>query len=159
MVLLWKGRAHHGTILKSSSGGFFPIRYASALVSVPPLAYLTTSQMRKIGTTTAGNLIVEMTKGEYEALLLLRKPRESVSAIEKQVSATGMSHAEMATYVADRLRKLSPKKRDGVIRSMEAMFQFNGGIAPAEVEKLLATLQKRKFFAIASDGKVTYLGT
>jgi hypothetical protein len=68
-----------------------------------------------------------------------------------------MSHAELATYAADRLKKLAPKKRVGVIRSIEAMFQFSGGITPAEIEKLMATLQKRKFFAVDSDGKVTYL--
>ena len=54
------------------------------------------------------------------------------------------------------LRKLSPKKKDGVIRSIEAMFQFGGGIESPEVEKVIATLQKQKFFSIAPDGRVTY---
>lgn len=109
--------------------------------------------MKKIGTTTTGNLIIEVTKEEYDELL-----ERNTKPVAAQTGVSSMSHAELATYVADRLRKLAPKKRDGVVRSIEAMFQFNGGIAPAELEKLLATLQKRKFFAIASDGKVAYLG-
>lgn len=63
-----------------------------------------------------------------------------------------MNHSERASYVAERLKKLSPKKKDGVIRSVEAMFQFSGGIQPSDIEKVIATLQKQKFFSIAPDG-------
>jgi hypothetical protein len=58
--------------------------------------------------------------------------------------------------VAERLRKLSPKKKTGVIRSVEAMFQFTGGIESAEVDRLLLTLQKTKVISITRDGKVSY---
>jgi hypothetical protein len=36
------------------------------------------------------------------------------------------------------------------------MFQFGGSISPSEIEKVIATLQKQKFFSIAPDGRVTY---
>lgn len=98
------------------------------------------------------HLVIEVTKEEYDALL----GKGSKSGVD-QASPNSMSHAELATYVAERLKKLAPKKRVGVIRSIEAMFQFSGGITPAEIEKLMATLEKQKFFAIATDGKVTYL--
>ncbi|QUE52267.1 hypothetical protein KBB96_05085 [Luteolibacter ambystomatis] len=110
--------------------------------------------MKKIGTTTTGNFIIEVTKEEYDALLQTNDQPDA-----SQAKAKGMSHSELVTYAADRLRKLAPKRRDGVIRSIEAMFQFNGGITAAEIEKLVASLQKRKFFAITADGKVSYLGT
>lgn len=43
------------------------------------------------------------------------------------------------------------------IRSIEAMFQFGGGIESPEVEKVIATLQKQKFLSIDPDGRVTYI--
>ena len=114
--------------------------------------------MKKIGTTTTGSVIVEMTTQEYDALQQLQvsgsTPATKVAA-DHEV-APRMNHSERASYVAGRLKKLSPKKKDGVIRSIEAMFQFNGGIESSEIEKVIATLQKQKFFAIAPDGRVTY---
>lgn len=115
--------------------------------------------MNKIGTTTTGNVIVEMTTNEYEALQQLlvggSTPVEDI-AEDDEVSPR-MNHSERASYVAERLKKLSPKKKDGVIRSVEAMFQFGGGIESSEIEKVIATLQKQRFFSIAPDGRVTYL--
>ncbi len=114
--------------------------------------------MKKIGTTTTGGVIVEMTTQEYEALQQLQvggpTPAAKVAADHEVV--TRMNHSERSSYVAERLKKLSPKKKDGVIRSIEAMFQFGGGIDSAETEKVIATLQKQKFFSISPDGRVTY---
>ncbi len=114
--------------------------------------------MKKIGTTTAGSVIVEMTAQEYEALQRLQSAGSTVSSkgSADQEVAPRMTHSERSVYVAERLRKLSPKKKEGVVRSIEAMFQFSGGIDSAEVEKLLSTLQKQKVFTISQDGKVTY---
>lgn len=115
--------------------------------------------MKKIGTTTTGSVIVEMTTQEYDALQQLQvggsTPAEKVPVDHEVVPR--MNHSERASYVAERLKKLSPKKKDGVIRSVEAMFQFGGGIESSEIENLIVTLQKQKFFAIAPDGRVTYL--
>jgi hypothetical protein len=114
--------------------------------------------MKKIGTTTTGSIIVEMTLREYEALQQLQSgesPSNNSAVVDHEV-APRMNHSERSSFVAERLRKLSPKKRDGVIRSIESMFQFTGGIEAAEVDKVVATLQKKKFFTIAPDGKVSY---
>ena len=114
--------------------------------------------MKKIGTTTTGSVIVEMTTQEYDALQQLQvsgsTPAAKVAA-DHEV-APRLNHSERASYVAERLKKLSPKKKDSVIRSIEAMFQFGGSIESSEIEKVIATLQKQKFFAIAPDGRVTY---
>jgi hypothetical protein len=114
--------------------------------------------MKKIGTTTTGSVIVEMTTQEYDALHQLQAggstPIPKVAT--DQEIAPRMNHSERSSYVAERLKKLSPKKKDGVIRSIEAMFQFGGGIESPEVEKVIATLQKQKFFSISPDGRVTY---
>ena len=114
--------------------------------------------MKKIGTTTTGSVIVEMTTQEYDALHQLQAggstPIPNVAT--DQEIAPRMNHSERSSYVAERLKKLSPKKRDSVIRSIEAMFQFGGGIDSTEVEKVIATLQKQKFLSISPDGRVTY---
>lgn len=115
-------------------------------------------EMKKIGTTTTGSVIVEMTTQEYDALQQLQIGGSTPPAkvvIDQEV-AHRMNHSERLAYVAERLKKLSPKKKDGVVRSIEAMFQFGGGIESPEVEKVIATLQKQKFFSIAPDGRVTY---
>lgn len=134
-------------VLSDASGG-----------SSPSLTFVVSPRMKKIGTTTTGSVIVEMTTQEYDALQQLQvggtTPAAKVAA-DHEV-APRMNHSERSAYVAERLRKLSPKKKDGVIRSIEAMFQFGGGIESPEVEKVIATLQKQKFFSIAPDGRVTY---
>ncbi len=114
--------------------------------------------MKKIGTTTSGSVIVEMTTQEYDALQQLQLGGSSPApkAASDPDVAPRMNHSERSSYVAERLEKLSPKKKDGVVRSIEAMFQFGGGIDASEVEKVIATLQKQKFFSIAPDGRVTY---
>lgn len=37
---------------------------------------------------------------------------------------------ELIQYVADRLRKLKPSKKEALLNSISAMFQFQGGISP-----------------------------
>ena len=114
--------------------------------------------MKKIGTTTTGGVIVEMTAQEYAALQHL-KGGESIPASTGSVDQPvplQMNHSERSAFVAERLKKLSPKKKDGVIHSIKAMFQFTGGIDSSEIEKVLSTLQKQGVLSIAPDGRVTY---
>jgi hypothetical protein len=116
--------------------------------------------MIRIGTTSNGSVIVEMTTQEFAALQQLQVGAlTAVSKVPKLPEvAPKMNHSERATYVSERLRKLNPKKKDGVVRSIEAMFQFGGGIESSEIERLLVTLQKQKFFVISPDGRVAYDG-
>ena len=114
--------------------------------------------MEKIGDTLAGSVLVEMTIDEYEALQrlqgLYQNPPDEPTA--SSGTATSMTHADRVTYVADRLKKLQPKKRDGVIRSIEAMFQFTGGISSTDVDNVVKALVKQNFFSIDDNGKVAY---
>jgi hypothetical protein len=114
--------------------------------------------MKRIGNTTTGSVIVEMTSQEFEALAQLQGAGTAVPPGKPGglPGAATMSHTEKVAYIAERLRKLSPKKRDAVVRSIEAMFQFNGGIEKKEVEKVVKALEQKKFLSISSDGKVTY---
>lgn len=114
--------------------------------------------MRKIGTTSTGSVIVEMSGTQFEALVQLQKDIATAPTKESAAAspAPKMNHSQRVEYVAERLKKLSPKKREGVVRSIEAMFQFTGGIEEDEIDRLLTTLGRRNFFSIAPDGKVTY---
>lgn len=114
--------------------------------------------MKKTGSTTAGSVIVEMTLQEFEALVQFQGASSPVppGKSREQTGITAMSHSERVSYVGERLAKLSPKKRDAVIRSVEAMFQFTGGIEKAEIETIVKSLEVKKFFSISSDGKIQY---
>ncbi|EMB17487.1 hypothetical protein [Rhodopirellula europaea] len=116
--------------------------------------------MNKVGTTSTGNVMVEMTAQEYEALRQLTKPSPSpdpaVTPSAKVMDAKSMSRAERIEYVKPRLMKLSPKKRESVVRSIKAMFQHSGGISQPEVDAMIKALQKTGYFKIATSGKVAY---
>ena len=114
--------------------------------------------MKKSETRRTGSVIVEMTSQGYEALAKLQGAITAVppDKPEEHAGAATLSRDKKVAYISERLKKLSPKKRDAVVRSIEAMFQFNGGIEKQEVETIVKTLEKKKFFSISSDGKVTY---
>ena len=114
--------------------------------------------MTKIGTSLAGTVIVEMTCEEYEALMRIKGERATatVQAKASPVEAPPMSHAQRAAFIAERLKKLRPKKRDSLVHSVEAMFQFTGGIEADEIEKVISTLVKQKIMSISPDGKVSF---
>ncbi len=59
-------------------------------------------------------------------------------------------------YVVERLLKLKPVKRQSLSNSIKAIFQFQGGIADSDIEKIIFELQKRKHIKIEQN-KVIYL--
>ena len=67
--------------------------------------------MRKIGNTTTGSIIVEMTAQQYEDLAQLQgaKPRDfrPIRSAEHGASAT-MSNADKVTYVEEIAQKAKP---------------------------------------------------
>ena len=114
--------------------------------------------MKKIGTTEIGSLIVEMTQQEFEALQQLQSGSKPPATPDSHHGnpVTEMKPSELANYVSERLTKLSPKKRSGVVRSIEAMFQFSGGIDSEKIESVISTLQRQQFMTIDPAGRVTY---
>ena len=58
-------------------------------------------------------------------------------------------------YVKERLAKSKPSKRQTLSNFISAMFQFQGGIDDAEVEKLILKLEKSGFLKLESN-KVIY---
>jgi hypothetical protein len=79
-------------------------------------------------------VIVEMSAGEYLAL----ERNGSKEAAGPKASA--MSTAELVAYVQPRLAKLRAISRESKVRSIEAMFQFTGGIDPRQIDAVLVQL-------------------
>ena len=62
----------------------------------------------------------------------------------------------MLEFVGERLRKLKPSRKDAVLNSIGAMFQFRGGITEEDKESIFIALIATKEIFIAESGKVTY---
>ena len=113
--------------------------------------------MKRIGTTSAGTVIVEMSPGDYARLAkddttTTRVPADGITY------APTLTPAEIAAYAKSRILKLKPKKRDGLVHSIAAMFQFNGGIADGVMDKVIAQLEHMRVLTLSADGKVRYPG-
>ena len=60
----------------------------------------------------------------------------------------------LAEYAAPRLRKLKPRNRNGLLNSINAMFQFRGGITDADKEALVRELSRDHGISIDDAGQV-----
>ncbi len=88
---------------------------------------------------------------------LARKEDEDSHPATRAASATaGPSDPELIKYVAARLRKLRPSKKDGVLNSIGAMFQFQGGVSDVDKERILSELFKERHITIAKHNRVVY---
>jgi hypothetical protein len=78
------------------------------------------------------------------------KPRQTVGG------PTAKLDRELVQYVADRLRKLKPSKKEALFNSIGAMFQFQGGISDGDKERMFSELQKRRHIVVGENGRVQY---
>lgn len=94
------------------------------------------------------------------AQLLLQKARHEEEQQNPDRRGTTDSptppEPELVQYVADRLRKLKASKKDTVLNSIGAMFQFRGGIADADKERIFAALVKARHITITENNRVAY---
>jgi hypothetical protein len=63
---------------------------------------------------------------------------------------------ETVQYVAERLMKLQPKKQSSLLKSIGAMFQYQGGISEVEKEKIISELQRQRYITIDENNIVSY---
>jgi hypothetical protein len=88
---------------------------------------------------------------------LARKEEEEQNPEKRETAAaSGPSDPELIQYVADRLKKLKPSKKETLLNSIGAMFQFQGGISDSDKEKLLSELLRKRHFTIAENNRVHY---
>ena len=122
--------------------------------------------MKKIGITSSGTVIVEMSAAQFDALTQIHAPLQAPAA-QQQPAATAASTAvkdsvasmtlpQLIEYVAKRIGKLKPKRKDALVHSIETMFRLTGGIDAPTIERVIAGLQKSKFITVDAAGKVTY---
>jgi hypothetical protein len=56
----------------------------------------------------------------------------------------------------ERIKKLRPARKDSLLNSISAMFQFQGGISEMDREKVVAELLKRRHIKIDGNNRVSY---
>ena len=63
---------------------------------------------------------------------------------------------ELIQYVAERLHKLKPSKKETLLNSIGAMFQFQGGISDSDKERIFSELKKVRHINIGEKGRIQY---
>jgi hypothetical protein len=93
-----------------------------------------------------------------QLLIQLARKEEEEQNPEKRApsKSTTSTDPELLLYVVERLRKLKPAKRETVLNSIGAMFQFQGGISDADKEKLFSELLKKQLLSVDSNNRVQY---
>jgi len=90
---------------------------------------------------------------------LARKEEEEQNPEQRQkLGPSARLDPELVQFVADRLRKLKPSRKEALFNSIAAMFQFQGGIPDGDKERMFAELQKRGHIIVAENGRVQYPG-
>ena len=112
--------------------------------------------MQKIGTTTSGTILVEMTTEEYEAISKIAVRGEPTHPKQPSDQSSLMSFDEKVAFVRPRLLKLAPKRSDALVRSVKTMFNFTGGISDDEANRIITKLKKDRVIHITSANKVEY---
>ncbi|MCK9608670.1 MAG: hypothetical protein M0R33_19695 [Methylomonas sp.] len=84
------------------------------------------------------------------------KPTIKNSPDIKENSKTSAEPTNTISYVVERLLKLRPAKKKTLANSIKAMYQFQGAISDADVEKIITDLQKKKHIRIENN-KIIYL--
>ena len=121
--------------------------------------------MKKIGVTSSGTVTVEMSAAQFDALMQIHTPQQTPAAQPQPAapaqaaakdSVASMTHAQLIDYVAKRIGKLKPKRKDAQVHSIETMFRLTGCIDAPNIERVIAGLQKSTFITIDAAGKVAY---
>lgn len=88
---------------------------------------------------------------------LARKEEEEQNPEKRKTASTSTpSDPELVQYVADRLKKLKPSKKETLLNSIGAMFQFQGGISDGDKEKLFSELLKKRHITVAENNRIHY---
>lgn len=88
---------------------------------------------------------------------LARKEEEEQNPEKREtVTASAPSDPELIQYVADRLKKLRPSKKETLLNSIGAMFQFQGGISDSDKEKLFSELLKKRHITMTEGNRIHY---
>lgn len=88
---------------------------------------------------------------------MARKEEEEQYPQEREASASGLrSRSELTSYVAERIQKLRPTKKESLLNSINAMFQFQGGISEQDRDRVVAELQENQHIMIDANNRIAY---
>ena len=88
---------------------------------------------------------------------LARKEEEEAHPERRQTAtATAKLNPDLIQYVADRLRKLKPSKKEALFNSIGAMFQYQGGISDHDKERIFSELHKARHIDVGKNGRIQY---
>lgn len=87
---------------------------------------------------------------------LARKEEEEQNPAKRDPKAAGPTDPELLRYVAERLRKLKAGKKDSVLNSIGAMFQFQGGISDEDRQRVFDELIKERHITLEPGNRVRY---
>jgi hypothetical protein len=91
-------------------------------------------------------------------LQLARKEEEEANPERRQTTSptAKLDDPDLIQYVADRLRKLKPSKKEALFNSIGAMFQFQGGISDRDKERIFSELHKARHIDVGKNGRIQY---
>lgn len=93
-----------------------------------------------------------------QLLLQLAVKEEEEQNPEKRNSAQakGGKPEDTVEYVATRLLKLRPNKKEGVLNSIAAMYHFQGGISEVDKERIFTNLVRYGYIREESNNRISY---
>ncbi|MCU0545419.1 MAG: hypothetical protein MUE44_25150 [Oscillatoriaceae cyanobacterium Prado104] len=97
-------------------------------------------------------MLIQLARKEEEN----QNPQNRIEGTWKD-SSKGQNNLQVIQYVFERIIKLKPTRRSTLQNSIDAMFQFQGGISEFEQERIIAELQRLQYIRIDENNKVTYL--
>ena len=100
-------------------------------------------------------LLIQLSRKEEE--IQHPEKRTNNSSSMPQSATKTENTTDTLSYVAERIIKLKPTKKQSLANSVKAMFQFQGGISDQEIEKIINKLQKNRNIAIDQNDHVTYI--
>lgn len=88
---------------------------------------------------------------------LARKEEEEQHPTKRSMlKETGDEQPDLTAYVAERIKKSHPAKKSSLVKFINAMFQFQGGITDEDCEKIILELQRRQIIIIDAGNRVFY---
>lgn len=71
-------------------------------------------------------------------------------------AASDITHPEFLHYAAQRLNKLRPARKAGVLNSIGAMFQHQGGLSDSDKQRIFDALLTHDLLRVGEDDRVQY---
>ena len=113
--------------------------------------------MKKIGVTSSGSVMVEMTHAQFDALTKVLAPvapsiepdQEESALVSQPVPA--MAVRKRLDSVRKCLRKIRPSGRNELFRTVRLVCQPTGGVNNIQIEHMLQILEKEDFLKVEDD--------